>query len=112
MASWLACVAVLASLLSTPARADFAAYNFFGPDVSVNYPYSLILADTTLFAGGENEVAAFDSVTGNKTWSSPINGRAYGLAVANGRLFVSTDSGYIYSYAQNQTSRQSSWMLF
>ena len=36
MASWLACVAVLASLLSTPARADFAAYNFFGPDVSVN----------------------------------------------------------------------------
>ena len=79
---------------------------------SVGYPYTLILAGTTLFAGGEGEVAAFDSSNGNKTWSSPVNGRAYGLAVAGGRLFVSTDTGYIYSFAQSQSSRQSTWMLY
>ena len=79
---------------------------------SENYPYTLILAGTTLVAGGENEVAAFDSATGNKIWSNPVNGRAYGLAVAGGRLFVSTDTGYIYSFAQSQSSRQSVWMLY
>lgn len=79
---------------------------------SASYPYTLILAGTTLFAGGENEVAAFDSASGNKTWSRLVNGRAYGLAVAGGRLFVSTDAGYIYSFAQSQSSRQSIWMLY
>ncbi len=79
---------------------------------SASYPYTLILAGTTLFAGGENEVAGFDSTTGNKTWSSPVNGRAYGLAVSSGRLFVSTDTGYIYSFAQSQSSRQSLWILY
>lgn len=78
----------------------------------VRLPYSLILADTVLFAGGEDEVAAFNSATGDQIWSSPINGRAYGLAVAEGNLYVSTDTGYIYSYRQNQTSQQSLWMLF
>jgi len=79
---------------------------------SASDPYTLILAGATLFAGGDNEVAAFDSGSGNKIWSSPVNGRAYGLAVANGRLFVSTDTGYIYSFAQSQSARQSSWMLY
>jgi outer membrane protein assembly factor BamB len=79
---------------------------------SANHPYALILAGPTLFAGGENEVAAFDSGTGNKIWSSPVNGSAYGLAVANGRLFVSTDTGYIYSFVQDQSSKQSTWMLY
>lgn len=79
---------------------------------SASYPYSLILAGPTLFAGGDDEVAAFDPATGDKTWSSPVSGRAYGLAVADGRLFVSTDTGYIYSFAQDQSARQSSWMLY
>lgn len=79
---------------------------------SANYPYTLILAGPILFAGGENEVAAFDAGTGSKTWSSPVNGRAYGLAVANGRLIVSTDAGYIYSFAQDQSAKQSTWMLY
>jgi len=79
---------------------------------SASYPYCLILAGTTLFAGGENEVAAFDSASGNRVWNSPVNGRAYGLAVANGRLFVSTDTGYLYSFAQDQSSKQSLWMFY
>jgi outer membrane protein assembly factor BamB len=80
--------------------------------MKVSYPYSLILAGTTLFAGGEHEVAAFDAASGNKIWSSPVNGRAYGLAVANGGLFVSTDTGCLYGFVQDQSSKQSLWMLF
>ncbi|HNT16115.1 MAG TPA: PQQ-binding-like beta-propeller repeat protein [Verrucomicrobiota bacterium] len=79
---------------------------------SAHYPYTLIMAGPTLFAGGDDEVAAFDSATGNKLWSSPVSGRAYGLAVASGRLFVSTDTGYIYSFIQDQSAQQSSWMFY
>ena len=62
------------------------------------YRYSLIMAGDTLFAGGDDEVAAFDSVTGTKMWTAPVNGRACGLAVANGYLFVSTDLGSIHIF--------------
>ncbi|MBM3882822.1 MAG: hypothetical protein FJ387_24380 [Verrucomicrobia bacterium] len=79
---------------------------------AASYPYALILAGATLFAGGENEVAAFDTTSGNRIWTGAVQGRAYGLAVANGRLFVSTDTGHIYSYLQNQSSRQSLWILY
>jgi hypothetical protein len=43
-------------------------------------------------------LAAFDSVTGNMTWQSSIAGRVYGLAVANGTLYASTDQGVIQSF--------------
>jgi outer membrane protein assembly factor BamB len=66
--------------------------------VASPYRYSLILAGTTLFAGGDNEVAAFDIANGNQTWSAPVSGRAYGLAVANGGLYVSTDTGNIHAF--------------
>ena len=63
-----------------------------------DYPHDLILAGTTLFAGGDNRVAAFDTVDGKERWSARVTGRAHGLAVANGRLFVSTDRGVIHCF--------------
>ena len=61
-------------------------------------PHDLILAGETLFAGGDDRVAAFDTATGKMLWSAPVTGRAHGLAVANGRLFVSTDRGTIHCF--------------
>jgi outer membrane protein assembly factor BamB len=61
-------------------------------------PHDLILAGETLFAGGDDRVAAFDTTTGKMRWSAPVTGRAHGLAVANGRLFVSTDRGTIHCF--------------
>jgi outer membrane protein assembly factor BamB len=75
------------------------------------YPYTLILAGATLYAGGDNEVAAFDSATGNKLWSHPVRGRAQGLAVAGGTLFVSTDEGLLHTFVQDQTRQQSALIL-
>jgi len=76
------------------------------------YPHALILAGTTLYAGGDGEVAAFDSVGGIKLWSAPVRGRALGLAVANGKLIVSTDEGMIHAFAEDQTRQQSSIHLY
>jgi len=68
--------------------------------VTSSYRYSLIKAGNTLFAGGDDEVAAFDIANGNKIWSAPVNGRACGLAVANNALYVSTDVGIIHAFGK------------
>ena len=60
---------------------------------------ALILAGETLFAGGDGEVAAYKRATGKRVWHADVDGRAYGLAVAGGRLFVSTDKGAIHCFA-------------
>ncbi len=66
--------------------------------VKGSYPCGLILAGQTLFAGGRDEVAAFNISTGKKQWSSPVFGRAHGLTVAGGSLYVSTDTGEIVCF--------------
>ncbi|KPL10407.1 hypothetical protein AMJ85_05770, partial [candidate division BRC1 bacterium SM23_51] len=62
------------------------------------YPHELIMAGEVLFAGGEDDVAAFSAKGGDLLWRGRVSGRAYGLAVANGALFVSTDEGAIHCF--------------
>jgi outer membrane protein assembly factor BamB len=71
------------------------------------YPYALIKAGATLFAGGDGEIAAFVVATargqasqgeGTRLWTAPVKGKAYGLAVANGALYASTDAGTIHCF--------------
>ena len=66
--------------------------------VPCDCPHTLIMAGRVLFAGGNDTVAAFDAATGERVTSLPVSGRAYGLAIANGRLFVSTDTGAIHCF--------------
>ena len=49
-----------------------------------------------LLAGGRDEVAALRSRDGSVAWKQAVHGRAYGLATANGLVFVSTDEGTIH----------------
>jgi len=65
------------------------------------YPYALIKAGNTLFVGGESEIAAFDEL-GNRIWTAPVDGMAYGLAAANGHLFASTDTGVIHCFGNGK----------
>lgn len=58
----------------------------------------LILAGTHLFAGGVGKVAAFSTEDGARLWQAPVEGVVKGLAVANGRLFASTDKSRIYCF--------------
>lgn len=59
---------------------------------------SAILAGNHLFVGAKNKVAAFDTGTGSMLWSNAVDGQAWGLAVANNALYVSTDAGKIYCF--------------
>ncbi|NOX99933.1 MAG: PQQ-binding-like beta-propeller repeat protein, partial [Verrucomicrobia bacterium] len=59
----------------------------------------LIISGNALFAGGENEVAAFDLESGKRIWQAAVDGDARGLAVANGKLIVSTTTGDVVCFA-------------
>ena len=62
------------------------------------FPFALALAGPTLFAGGDGEVVACRADDGQRTWSGKVDGRAYGLATAGGRLLASTDTGAIHCF--------------
>ena len=66
---------------------------------------AMILAGHTLFAGGENKVVAVDSATGRRLWTAKVDGRARGLAVASGRLFVSTEKGTIHCFGPDNAQK-------
>lgn len=70
--------------------------------VPCRFPYEIILAGNVLFAGGDYEVAAFDAKTGGEIWTAKVEGKAYGLALANGKLFVSTSTGTIHALKISQ----------
>lgn len=59
---------------------------------------SLILAGDTLISGGNGIVTGFNVRNGRQTFQIPVEGNAYGLAAANGRLVVSTDRGVIHAF--------------
>ena len=60
---------------------------------------SLIIAADTVVSSGGNRLATINAKTGESIWSAEVDDVAYGLAVSDGRLFVSTASGAIYCYA-------------
>ncbi len=59
---------------------------------------TLILADTVLLAGGKGKVVAIDAGKGDTLWTAEVEGMAKGLAVADGHLYVSTDTGAIHCF--------------
>jgi outer membrane protein assembly factor BamB len=67
---------------------------------------SVIVAGETIYASGGTSVTAVDSATQKPIWNTEVDGTPPGLAVANGRLYVSTDRGTIYCYAQASGGRE------
>ncbi|NNE92170.1 MAG: PQQ-binding-like beta-propeller repeat protein [Verrucomicrobiales bacterium] len=61
-------------------------------------PSALILAGDTIFLGGNGIITAVHLETGEQTWTAGVEGRVYGLAVANGRLLASTDHGHVICF--------------
>ncbi len=98
-----------------------------------DYPFAIVGAGKTRYVGGEGVVAALAPrglakpvVDGKKseqqevedknqaaataptptTWHAEVNGRAYGLAIAGGRLLVSTDQGTIHCFGPAEAKKQ------
>ena len=78
------------------AEADMAAGEMWR--VSCDCKETLVLAGNVLLAGGVGKVVAFDAASGVSLWTGTVDGKARGLAVADGRLFVSSDTGAIYCF--------------
>lgn len=64
-----------------------------------NQPNSLILGGDKLYAGGDGDFAVYSVNKGEKLWEQKVEGKVFGLAIANGNLYVSTDEGFIYSFS-------------
>lgn len=69
-------------------------------------PYSLVLAGDTLFAGGDGILRAFSTDKGEEVWQAEVPGRVYGLSVANGNLYASTDQGAIHCFKTGKFDRE------
>ncbi|MBC8354383.1 MAG: PQQ-binding-like beta-propeller repeat protein [Planctomycetes bacterium] len=73
--------------------------------VPCDQTYSLIGVGDTLFAGGRDEVVAYRAADGTPIWRTTVEGKAYGLAAANGRLFVSTDAGVVHAFVPGTSAK-------
>lgn len=61
--------------------------------------YSALVATRNLiFGGGHEFVVGLDATSGKEVWRAPIHGTAAGLAIAGGKLLVSSDSGRVYCF--------------
>ena len=67
--------------------------------VSSRSDAELILCENLVIAGGRGTVSAYNRNNGEPVWDVKVDGKASGLAVADGRLYVSTDTGKIYCFA-------------
>lgn len=61
---------------------------------------TLVLAGNALIAGGAGKVVAFDIDSGSTLWTGKVEGKARGVAVANGQLLVSSDTGTIHCFGE------------
>lgn len=59
---------------------------------------AMIVAGEKVILGGSNCVSLVDLGTQQVIWTGQVDGVAYGLAVAQGKLYVSTDKGLIYCF--------------
>ncbi len=64
-----------------------------------DFPYAFVGAGDARIGGGDGKVAAFGVNDGSQLWSASVMGKAYSLAIARGRLLVSTDQGFVYCFA-------------
>ncbi len=62
----------------------------------------LIVAGNALVAGGPGTVMLLDADSGEELWQTTVEGQARGLAVASGRLLVSTSTGRIYCFGKEK----------
>ncbi len=66
--------------------------------IDVPVPQELIMANTTAVIGAEKKVLTVDSEKQSITWQADVDGTAMGLAVSDGCLLVSTNTGTLYCF--------------
>ena len=59
---------------------------------------AMLLAGEHVILGRKDGVRALAFDSGEEVWNAPVSGRAFGLAVADGSLVVSTDAGEVVCF--------------
>jgi len=95
----------LNSLINEEEKLKAFSSKWFFPQENLR---SIILAGDQVIAGGKGMVIGLDSETGKELWRDNIDGVAYGLAVSDQSLIVSTDRGPIYCYTGNTGKAETS----
>ncbi len=72
-------------------------------DVNSGFPHCVIANNGNVFRGGDGKIGAFDA-EGKEVWKTNVDGKAYSMAIANGNLLVSTDTGRIYCFGPTRKS--------
>lgn len=67
---------------------------------------AMLLAKDTIIVGGQNEVAIRNTADGSLLATLSVDGAAHGLAIADGRLLVSTDHGMIHCFAEGEEAAE------
>ena len=65
----------------------------------------MLVAGTTVVSAGAKSVAMIDATSGKLTWQHDLDGTPGDLAVSDGRLFVVTDSGRLYCFAEGPVAK-------
>lgn len=60
--------------------------------------YEVILAGGAIIVGELDRVSAYDTADGRLRWRGNTQGKVYGLAISDGRLYASTDRGMIHCF--------------
>lgn len=69
---------------------------------------SLIVAGDKIVSSGQTHIALTNVDDGKSLWTADVDDVAYGLAVSDGRLYVSTASGAIHCFAAESTAGEQS----
>ena len=70
-----------------------------GRTVAVAGGTSLLVAGKQVVVGAPGAIHVVDLTAGKVMWTAEVDGAPHGLAVADGRLFVSTDRGTLHCFA-------------
>lgn len=65
---------------------------------------ALIVAGDQVIAAGQSKIVLIDVRSHSVVWDADVDGAVYGLAVAGGRLYASTDRGTIYCFGRGTGS--------
>ena len=71
-------------------------------------PQTLIVAGKRIVAGMTGKVSVIDSASRKAVWSAKVDGTIHSLAVADGRLYASTDTGAVYCFGKSASGAKPS----
>jgi len=67
---------------------------------------AMIVAGDKIVVGGPDRVSLVDAGSRRAVWTAEVEGTAYGLAVAHGKLYASTDRGRLYCFQRSESAAQ------